>query len=72
MVHLGPLPGIQTVAALSHLPVFIGSGVTTGTVSELLSVATGVIVGTDAKVDGIATNPVDLVRATALVTAATA
>ena len=61
---------VRTVAALSHLPMFIGSGVTSDTVSALLTDARGVIVGTDTKVDGIATNPVDLNRATAVVTAA--
>ena len=66
------LDDVNTVASLSHLPVFIGSGVTTSTVKDLLKVATGVIVGTDTKIDGIATNPVDLTRATAVVSAATA
>ena len=65
------LDDVRTVTALSHLPVFIGSGATSGTVRELLDLADGVIVGTDTKVDGISTNPVDLTRATAVVDAAT-
>ncbi len=65
------LDDVKTVAALSALPIFIGSGVTTDTVSDLLSVANGVIVGTDTKIDAKATNPVDLKRASAVVTAAT-
>lgn len=64
------LDDVMTVTSLSHLPVFIGSGVTAATVSGLLAVATGVIVGTDTKIDGDATKPVDLTRATAIVTAA--
>jgi hypothetical protein len=50
-------------------PVYIGSGVTSDTVSQLLEVASGVIVGTDLKVDGIATNPVDPRRAAELIAA---
>ena len=65
------LGDVRAVAALSHLPVFIGSGVTATTVADLLAIADGVMVGTDTKVGGIATNPVDLERATAVATAAT-
>jgi membrane complex biogenesis BtpA family protein len=65
------LDDVKTVASLSHLPVLIGSGVNATTVSDFLSVADGVIVGTDAKTDGISTNPVNIARATALVAAAT-
>jgi predicted TIM-barrel enzyme len=45
--------------------------VTTDTVADLLKVADGVIVGTDTKIDGKPTNPVDLKRASAVITAAT-
>jgi membrane complex biogenesis BtpA family protein len=66
------LDDVRTVAALSPIPVFIGSGATSDTVNEFLGIASGVIVGTDTKVDGIAANEVDPARASALVTAARA
>lgn len=64
------LDDLRTVASLSHLPVFVGSGTTVETIAELLSIADGVIVGTDTKVDGISTNPVDPTRASAIIAAA--
>jgi membrane complex biogenesis BtpA family protein len=48
------------------VPVYVGSGVTAETVSRLLQIADGVIVGTAAKVDGIVTNPVDVERVRAI------
>lgn len=64
------LDDLRTVAAISHLPVFVGSGVTADTIVGLLAVADGVIVGTDTKSGGVTTNPVDPVRAAAVVAAA--
>ncbi len=49
---------------------FVGSGATVDTVASLLSVATGVIVGTGIKVESITTNPVDPARAREFVRAA--
>ncbi|MFC4356570.1 BtpA/SgcQ family protein [Halobium salinum] len=51
-------------------PVLVGSGVTTDSVADLLSVADGAIVGTALKEDGVTTNPVDRERVVALVSAA--
>lgn len=53
-------------------PVFVGSGVTTETVAELLAVADGAIVGTALKRGERTTNPVDEERVRALVAAARA
>lgn len=63
---------ITSVVAASALPVFIGSGATRDTVASLLEVADGVIVGTDIKLEGVSTNPIDPVRAEAVVQAANA
>jgi hypothetical protein len=49
-------------AAVSDVPIFVGSGVNAGNVAEILSVADGVIVGTSLKVDGKVENPVDVER----------
>ncbi|WP_224336383.1 BtpA/SgcQ family protein [Haloprofundus halobius] len=51
-------------------PVVVGSGTTVESVSELLGVADGVIVGTALKRNGETTNPVDEPRVRELVTAA--
>lgn len=48
-------------------PVLIGSGLTLANSGELLKVASGAIVGTSVKAGGKTTNPVDRVRAAALV-----
>jgi hypothetical protein len=61
---------ITTVVNASSLPVFIGSGATRDTIASLLGIAHGVIVGTDIKLDGVSTNPIDPVRAEALVNVA--
>lgn len=61
---------IKTVAASSNLPLYIGSGATAETVAALLELADGVIVGTDIKLEGVSTNPVDPIRAAAIVEAA--
>jgi hypothetical protein len=53
-------------------PVFVGSGVDTETVAELLRVADGVIVGTALKQGGETENPVDVDRVERVVAAADA
>lgn len=64
------LDDLRSVAQLSHLPVYVGSGATADTIAEILSIGDGAIVGSATKVDGIATNPVDPERAAAIVRAA--
>jgi uncharacterized protein len=49
--------------ACTDTPVFANTGVKSTNVTEFLSVADGVIVGSDLKVDGGTWNPVDLERA---------
>jgi len=56
--------------AVPNTPLYVGSGVTAATLRDLLTVASGVIVGTAARRDGDIGNPVDRVRVRALVTAA--
>jgi len=63
------LDDLRTVADRSHLPVFVGSGATAATIGDILAIAHGAIVGSDTKVDGIATNAVDPVRAAAVIRA---
>ncbi len=54
-------------------PVFVGSGVTSETVGDCLEAgATGVIVGTALKTDGVTTNPISETRVEEVVTAARA
>jgi membrane complex biogenesis BtpA family protein len=57
-------------AALPGTPLYVGSGATATTLSSLLEIADGAIVGTAAKIDGIVGNPVDRGRVQALVAAA--
>jgi len=57
-------------SAVPTVPVLVGSGVTADSVSELLSVAEGVIVGTFVKRDGSVRQPVDSERVRRLVAAA--
>jgi membrane complex biogenesis BtpA family protein len=54
----------------ANVPVFVGSGVTRGTVDDVLGVADGAIVGSDLKEGGEATGPVDEERVRKLVDAA--
>lgn len=62
---------LETVRrVVGELPLVVGSGVTTDTVSDLLQVADAVICGTSIKLGGVTTNPIDPVRAQALVAAA--
>lgn len=66
-----PLADVKRVrSAVPALPVLVGSGVTADTVSELLSIADGVIVGTFVKRDGNVRQPVDAERVRRLVAAA--
>lgn len=64
------LDDLATVANRSHLPVFVGSGATTATIRDILAIGYGAIVGSDTKIGGVATNPVDPERAAAVVRAA--
>jgi len=54
----------------SDVPVFVGSGVTSDTVADMLSLADGVVVGTALKESGTTTAPVDEERVRDLVAAA--
>ena len=66
-----PLADVRRVKeALPTAPLLVGSGVTPESIADLLRVADGVIVGSSAKVDGRAENPVDLERARSLIQAA--
>jgi membrane complex biogenesis BtpA family protein len=56
--------------AASATPVFVGSGVTAANIREILSLATGVIVGTGIKEGGKVGNPVDPNRVAELIRAA--
>ena len=66
------LDDLNTVADRSQLPVFVGSGATAATIRDILAIADGAIVGSDTKIDGIASNAVDPQRAAAVVQAASA
>ena len=57
-------------AAVPDAPILIGSGATIETVTALLEIADGVIVGTSLKMEGATTAPVDAARAAAFVAAA--
>lgn len=56
-------------STLTGVPLYVGSGATAENAATLLQHADGIIVGTAAKADGIVTNPVDIARARAIVTA---
>jgi membrane complex biogenesis BtpA family protein len=58
--------------AVPHVPVFAGSGVTAETVSDVLSIADGVIVGSYIMEGGRPANPIDTDRATGFVKSAAA
>ena len=64
------LDDLKTVADRSDLPVYVGSGANAATIRDILAIGDGAIVGSDTKIDGIATNPVDPERAVAVVQAA--
>jgi membrane complex biogenesis BtpA family protein len=66
-----PLADVKRVrGAVPDVPLLVGSGVTTETAAELLSVADGLIVGTHVKRDGDVRQPVDPARVEKLVAAA--
>lgn len=66
-----PLGDVKRVrAAVPDRPILVGSGVTPGTIGDLLAFADGVIVGTWLKQDGRTTNPVDPDRVATLAHAA--
>ncbi len=50
-------------------PIFLGSGVSAENIQSFLPTATGFIVGTSLKVDGVSTNPVEVQRVKALMAA---
>ena len=60
---------VRAKEAVPDVPVLVGSGVDEGNAARVLSVADGVIVGTSLKHGGIAANPVDQARVTALMAA---
>jgi uncharacterized protein len=59
---------VRTVkaAAKGHAPIFIGSGISEGTIADYFDCADGFIVGTAFKKDGLATNAVEVGRVKAL------
>ena len=62
---LGQLETVKS--AIPQASVFVGSGVTTDNLAEVLQYADGVIVGTSIKRDGVTTNVVDADRVRALI-----
>jgi hypothetical protein len=69
-VDVEVLETVAAVAATHGAPLFVGSGVTESTVSDLLAVADGAIVGTALKRGAETTAPVDRDRVDALTGAA--
>jgi hypothetical protein len=69
-VDVEALETVAAVAATHGAPLFVGSGVTESTVSDLLAVADGAIVGTALKRGAETTAPVDRDRVDALTGAA--
>lgn len=61
---------IEAIAAATHLPLLVGSGVTPGNVAAILARTQGAIVASSLKVDGVWWNPVDPARVRALMEAA--
>jgi membrane complex biogenesis BtpA family protein len=53
---------IEEIAAATHLPLLVGSGVNKANVVEILKRTSGVIVASSLKVDGVWWNPVDVER----------
>ena len=64
------LSDVETVAGVSSLPVYLGSGVHIGNIDAMLGAAAGAIIGTSIKVGGIPTGPVDANLAADIVAAA--
>ena len=66
-----PIGEVKRVrSAVPDVPLLVGSGVTPGTVADLLAVADGVIVGTSLKRNGHVASPVDPERVRRLVASA--
>lgn len=61
------LETVARIAADLSAPTYIGSGVTHETVSDLLSIADGAIVGSSLKEDGVTEGPVDESRVASLI-----
>jgi uncharacterized protein len=61
---------IETIAAATHLPLLVGSGVTKDNIVEILERTSGVIVASSLKEGGVWWNPVELARVKAFVEAA--
>lgn len=59
---------VKEAKAHCRLPVMLGSGISSGNIAEFYSEADGFIVGSDFKVDGLWSNPVDPSRVERLVT----
>jgi uncharacterized protein len=59
------LSELEEIAHATRLPVFVGSGVTTDNVSEILRRAEGVIIGSSLKTDGVWWGAVDTQRVAA-------
>ena len=78
MLISGPITGTPTdiaglraaKAAVPAAPVLANTGVTAGTVAEILAVTDGAIVGTTLKRDAVTWNPVDPGRAATFMAAA--
>jgi len=74
----GPITGVPTdtgqlsaaSAAIQPVPVLANTGVTAGTVRQVLDLCDGAIVGTDLKIGGLTWNPVDAERAARFMDAA--
>jgi membrane complex biogenesis BtpA family protein len=61
---------IDAVAAATHLPLLVGSGVTPANVAAILARTRGAIVASSLKADGVWWNPVEPARVRALIEAA--
>ena len=61
---------IDAIAAATHLPLLVGSGVTPANVAAILGRTQGAIVASSLKVDGVWWNPVEPARVRALLDAA--
>ncbi len=61
-----PAKAARVKATAPETPVFIGSGITAGTIAQFRESADGFIVGTALKRDGVASQPVELARVQAL------
>jgi predicted TIM-barrel enzyme len=61
---------IDAIAAATHLPLLVGSGVTPQNVAAILARTRGAIVASSLKVDGVWWNPVEAARVRALMEAA--